>query len=110
MQKLSIFVGIVLLLASLALSYISANNGAKMMAKRDAMVMKYVNLSDSALEDEDIKGAIKYAKMAIQADPKNKKGYVCYTNAMEEKYQSSGESENSDTPQASGDDDASMGC
>ncbi len=109
MQKLSIFVGIVLLLASLALSYISANNGAKMMAKRDAIVMKYVNLSDNALEDEDIKGAIKYAKMAIQADPKSKKGYVCYTNAMEEKYQSSGDSENSDTPQA-GSDDASMGC
>ena len=109
MQKLSIAVGIVLLIAATVLSYVSANSGAKMLAKKDAIVMKYVNASDAALEDEDIKGAIKYAKMAIQADPKSKKGYVCYTNAMEEKYQSTGDSENSDTPQASGD-DTSMGC
>ncbi|MFK5881165.1 MAG: hypothetical protein QM482_03035 [Sulfurospirillum sp.] len=109
MKKISILAGLVLLLAALALSYISANNGTKMLAKRDALVMKYVNLSDSALEDEDIKGAIKYAKLAIQADPKSKKGYVCYTNAMEEKYQSSGDSGNPNTPQT-GSGDASMGC
>jgi hypothetical protein len=109
MQKLSIAVGLVLLIAATVLSYVSANSGAKMLAKKDAIVMKYVNASDTALEDEDIKGAIKYAKMAIQADPKSKKGYICYTNAMEEKYQTSGDSENSDTPQASAG-DSSMGC
>ncbi len=109
MKIISIIVGLVLLGAAAALSYVSANNGAKMLAKRDAIVMKYINLSDNALEDEDIKGAIKYAKLAIQADPKSKKGYICYSNAMEEKYQNSGDSENSDTPQA-GSDDASMGC
>ena len=109
MKVISIIVGLFLLGAAAALSYISANNGEKMMAKRDAIVMKYVNLSDNALEDEDIKGAIKYAKLAIQADPKNKKGYVCYSNAMEEKYQNSGDSENSNYPEAESD-DASMGC
>jgi len=109
MQKLSILVGIVLLIAASALSYFSATDGKKMLEKKDAIVMKYVDASDSALEDEDIKNAIKYAKLAIQADPKSKKGYVCYTNAMEEKYQSSGDSENSDTPQAS-EDSADMGC
>ncbi len=109
MKIISIIVGLILIASAAALSYVSANNGAKMLQKRDAIVMKYVNLSDSALEDEDIQGAIKYAKMAIQADPKNKKGYTCYTNAMEEKYQNAGDSENSDMPQAGGD-DASMGC
>jgi len=109
MQKISILVGAVLLVAASALSYFSATNGKKMLEKKDAIVMKYVNASDTALEDEDIKNAIKYAKLAIQADPKNKKGYVCYTNAMEEKYQSSGDSENSDAPEAS-EDSEEMGC
>jgi len=109
MQKLSIIVGIVLLIAASTLSYFSATDGKKMLEKKDAILMKYVNASDSALEDEDIKNAIKYAKLAIQANPKSKKGYVCYTNAMEEKYQSSDDSENSDTPQAS-EDSADMGC
>ncbi len=109
MKKLSILVGALLLIAASALSYFSAKNGKIMLKKRDAIVMKYVNASDAALEDEDIKNAIKYAKMAIQANPKSKKGYICYTNAMEEKYQSSGDSENSDTPQASTD-SADMGC
>lgn len=109
MQKISILVGVVLLVAASALSYFSMTNGKKMLAKKDTLVMKYVNASDSALEDEDINNAIKYAKLAIQADPKSKKGYVCYTNAMEEKYQSSEDSENSDTPQAS-DESEEMGC
>jgi len=109
MQKLSILVGAILLISASALSYFSATNGKEMLEKRDAMVMKYVNASDAALEDEDIKNAIKYAKLAIQANPKSKKGYACYTNAMEEKYQSSGDSENSDTPQANSDNE-DMGC
>ncbi len=109
MQKLSMLVGAILLIAASALSYFSATSGKKMLEKKDAIVMKYVNASDTALEDEDIKNAIKYAKLAIQADPKSKKGYVCYANAMEEKYQSSGDGENSDTPQASSD-SADMGC
>ncbi len=106
MQKLSIIVGIVLLIAASILSYVSANNGAKMLAKRDAIVMKYVNASDDALENEDIPNAIKYAKLAIQADPKSQKGYVCYKNAMDEKYQADG----GDSPQADSSGDASMGC
>jgi len=106
MQKLSIIVGAILLISASILSYVSANNGAKMLAKKDAIVMKYVDASDAALEDEDIKHAIKYAKLAIQADPKSPKGYVCYKNAMDEKYQA----EEGDAPQAEESDESMMGC
>ncbi len=108
MKILSIIVGLILLAASATLSYVSANNGAEMLAKKDAIVMQYVDASDEALDDEDITGAIKYAKLAIQADPKSKKGYICYTNAMEEKYQT--DEEDSDSPEAESSEESFMGC
>lgn len=84
---------IVLLIGALALAYISSANGGAMMAKKDAMVMKYVDASKAALDSADIAGAIKNAKMAIEVDPKSKKGFDAYSNALEKKFKPA----NSDT-------------
>jgi len=109
MHKLSIAVGLLLLITASGLSYFAMHNGEKMLIKKDALVMKYVNASDSALENENVQDAIKYAKLAIQADPKSKKGYVCYSNALNV---DNGVQDNNseDTPQASDNSDDSMGC
>ncbi len=86
MKIIPVAVGVVLLIAAIVLSFVSANNGAKILVKQDIVVMKYVNESDKSLKSGDINGALKYAKLAIQANPQGKKGYICYTNAMVAKY------------------------
>jgi len=91
MKVISAIVGIVLLSASLILAYLSNSHSNEMIVKKDAIVMKYVNDSDKALESGDIKGAIKSAKLAIKADPNSKKGYVCLENAYTKKYKSNEE-------------------
>ncbi len=113
---LKAIVGAVLLVAAFVLSYASYTKGEAMMAKKEALVMKYVKASDDALAKSDIKGAIKYAKMAIEADPKDKKGYVCYNNALVAKYkpvkaESSGEeAPKKEAPAPSEEDDSLLGC
>jgi len=83
---MKVMIGILLLIGALVLSYVSSSNGEAMMAKKDALVTKYVDISNQALEDDAIDVAIKNAKMAIQADPNSKKGFTAYKKALEAKY------------------------
>jgi|GEM_PF-2615594 len=86
MKVVSAGVGAALLTASLVLAYLSNSNAEKMIANQDAIVMKYINDSTKALESDNISGAIKFAKMAIVADPKSKIGFKAYEKAIELKY------------------------
>ena len=116
MKVISAIVGIVLLSASLILAYLSNNHANEMIVKKDAIVMKYVNDSDKALKSGDIKGAIKFAKLAIKADPNSKKGYICLENAYTKKYksdeeESSSKYDNTPTqPTQEEDEEEDMGC
>lgn len=86
MKVVSAGVGAVLLTASLTLSYLSNSNAKKMIENQNAIVMKYVSDSTKALENEDLKGAKKFAKKAIQADPNNKAGFKAYEAVVEKKF------------------------
>ena len=109
MRTLSIIVGLALLVAASVLAYVSANSGTEMLAKKEAIVIQYVDASEEALDDEDISKALKYAKLAIQANPKDRRGFISYENAMDAKYEVDSE-EGSDTPTAEGSDESMMGC
>ena len=89
MKVISAAVGIMLLGASLILAYLSNSNATQMLAKKDAIVMKYVSDSTSALENGDTKTAIKFAKLAIKADPSSKKGFTSLEDAYKAKYKPS---------------------
>jgi len=109
MKIISAIVGLVLLLASLVLAYLSSNV-EQMDKNKEAIVLKYVNNSTTALEDENYKAAIKFAKLAIIADPKNKAGFKAYEAIMEAKYHSN-QNEAPTTPTADeGEDEEDMGC
>ncbi|MEA3315569.1 MAG: hypothetical protein U9Q30_06940 [Campylobacterota bacterium] len=86
MKIISAGVGAALLLAALLLSYLSSSNADKMIENQNAIVMKYVSDSKEALENEDLKGAKKFAKKAIQADPNNKAGFKAYDEVLKAKY------------------------
>ncbi len=88
MKPISGIIGIVLLIASTLIVILSTSDETY-LEKKDAMVMKYVIHSNEALEQENIKDAIKYAKLAIVVDPKNKKGFKAYEKAIELKYKPS---------------------
>ena len=114
MNIISSVVGTALLIAAFTLSYLASNNGEALLEKQNTIVMKYVSESNEALEAEEIKEAIKYAKLAIKTDPKNKIGYKAYENAMELKYKPADSDEESyeETPNSKEDedDDGDMGC
>lgn len=86
MKVTSAIVGTVLLTTALILSYLSNSSATEMMAKKDAIIMKYVNKSNNALESGDIYGAIKFAKLAIVVDPKSKSGFEAYETAIKSQY------------------------
>ena len=117
MKVISAAVGIVLLMASLILAYLSNSNATEMLAKKDAIVMSYIQKSNDALEVEDLKGAIKFVKLAIQVDPKSKVAFKTYESIMETKYkpaQSEDDGEDSSSNEAPSADDEEeeedMGC
>jgi len=111
MNIISTVVGTALLLAAFTLAYLSSNNGEALLANQNNIVMQYVDKSNEALEDEEVKSAIKYAKLAMQADPKNKNGFEAYDRAMDFKYNVESEGENS-SPLSEDEesDDGDMGC
>ena len=88
MKIISGIIGIVLLIASTLIVVLSTSDETY-IEKKDALVMKYVEHSTQALTQEDRKEAIKYAKLAIAVDPKNKKGFKAYEEAIELKYKPS---------------------
>ena len=88
MKIISGVIGIVLLIASTLIVVLSTSEETY-IEKKDAMVLKYVEHSNQALIKEEINEAIKYAKLAIAVDPKNKKGFKAYEEAIELKYKPS---------------------
>jgi len=111
MNVISSIVGSVLLTAALVLAYLASTNGEELLNQQNAIVMQYVEKSDEALEEEEVQTAIKYAKLAMQADPKNKNGFDAYDRAMEFKYDVESTDEES-SPSADDDEseDGDMGC
>jgi Tfp pilus assembly protein PilF len=112
MKVISAIVGIILLGASFTLAYLSNSNATKMLANKDAIVMKYIDNSNKALENEDIKGAIKFAKSAIKADPSNKEAYKTLENIYMVKYKPNEDEEENTKEQPSEDEEEEedMGC
>ena len=86
MKLISGIVGLVLLIASTLVVTLSTSDETY-LEKKNTMVMKYVEHSTQALQNDDIKSAIKYAKLAIVVDPKNKNGFKAYEAALKMKYQ-----------------------
>jgi hypothetical protein len=86
MKVISSIVGLVLLSAAFILAYLANTNANEMITKKEAIVMKYVDDSTTALEEENISDAIKFAKLAIAADTKNKAGFKALEAAYETKY------------------------
>ena len=86
MKLISATVGVILLIAALLLSYLASSNGEAMLAKKDAKVVEYVNKSKEALTEENIESALKYAKLAIEVDPKSYKGFQAYDAVLKFKY------------------------
>jgi Tfp pilus assembly protein PilF len=116
MKVISAIVGIVLLGASFILASLASSNATEMIAKQDAIVMKYIAQSDEAMAEEDFKSAIKFVKLAIQVDPKSKKAFKAYETIMEAKYkpaQSDDEDSSTSTQESPSDDEEEeedMGC
>ena len=95
MKVISAIVGIVLLGASFILASLASSNATEMIEKKDAIVMKYIEQSNVAVENEDTKSALKFAKLAIQADPKSKKAFKAYEAIVEAKYKPSEDAQSS---------------
>jgi len=113
MKVISAIVGLVLLGASFTLAYLSNSNVEQMNKNKEAIVMKYVSDSSIALEDGDYKVAIKFAKLAIAADPKSKVGFKAYDAVMEAKYKpSENETSTQTAPEVDEEEDEEedMGC
>jgi len=113
MKIISAIVGLVLLGASFTLAYLANNNAQEMQKNQSAIVMKYVSDSSSALEKGDYKVAIKFAKLAIAADPKSKEGFKAYDAVMQAKYQPSQNSmapAAATVPAAEEEEEEDMGC
>ncbi|HIP13060.1 MAG TPA: hypothetical protein EYG73_10135 [Arcobacter sp.] len=116
MKPISGIVGLVLILASVVVVVLSTSEESY-LDKKNNMVEKYVSNSKQALANDNIKGAIKYAKLAIIVDPKNKKGFKAYEAAIELKYKPSEDEQDdsSDEERPSADDEEEeeapdMGC
>ena len=92
MKVISAIVGLILLGASFTLAYFANNNAEQMIKNKQAIVMKYCGDSNTALENNNFKEAIKFAKLAIAADPKAKDGFKAYEKVMKAKYKPSQDS------------------
>ena len=113
MKVISAIVGLILLGASFTLAYLSNNNAEQMIQNKQAIVMKYVSNSTSALENSNYKEAIKFAKLAIAADPKAKDGFKAYEAVMQVKYKPSQNSTTTAVAPAAveeEDEEEDMGC
>jgi len=117
MKFLSMTVGAILLVAAIVLSFLVSTNGKNIIANQQKITTEYVSKSDMALKNGDINSAIKYAKLAIAANPKGKAGFDAYQKAMEAKYKPSvqettvpEEQAPAATPDNSDDGGDDMGC
>lgn len=113
--KVPAVVGAILLVFAIILSVVSNGNANVQKQRVQKIVLKYKQLSDAALKNGDTTKAIKFAKLAISADPSGKLGYVCLSNAVSSQYKTtvpaaaaSQETTNTPAPDDSGGDD--LGC
>jgi len=115
MKFLSMTVGAILLVAAIVLSFLASTNGKNIIANQQKITTEYVNKSNGALENGDIGSAVKYAKLAISANPKGKAGFNSYQKAMEAKYKPAAQETTAPVaptpvPDTSADDGDDMGC
>lgn len=108
MNFISSIVGSTLLIAAFTLAYFASVNGEALVARQNAIVMDYIEEAEYALEDEDADEAIHYAKLAMQADPRNKKGFEVYDKAMQLKYKVQKSTPAAPAPSAAA--EVEMGC
>ncbi len=115
--KVPAVVGAVLLAFAILLSVVSHDNANAQKQRVQKIVLKYKQLSDKALKDGNTDSAIKFAKLAIGANPNGRIGYICLNNAMSSKYKSTTSVANQTTttspanapiPNSSSEDD--LGC
>lgn len=118
MKIVPVIVSTGLLVAAIILSFAVSINGEKMLVKQKAIVSEYISKSDKALSGGDISAALKYAKLAIGADPSSSQAFTSYDNAMEAKYKPVVSETTKTTmppatkpaPQMPSDQGSSMGC
>ena len=119
MKFLSVIVGTGLLVAAIVLSFVVSSNGQNIIANQQKITTQYVNKSNTALASGDIGSAVKYAKLAISANPKGKAGFDAYTKAIAKKCEVTGVATThpepapaapAPAPAATTDDSAMMGC
>lgn len=94
MKTISGIIGLVLILVAVVIIVLSTGEDSY-HAKKEAMVQKYIQNSSKALEEDNIDEAIRFAKMAIQADARNNAAFFAYDKAMKTKYKPT----NTPTPQ-----------
>jgi len=115
MKFLSMIIGTGLLVAAIVLSFVVSSNGKNIIANQQKITTEYVNKSNGALENGNIGSAVKYAKLAISANPKGKAGFDAYQKAMEAKYKPAVQETTAPVaptpaPDTSADDSADLGC
>jgi len=74
MNKIISVVGIVLIVAAGLVASLSASKEDILKSKK-IICEKYVKNAQQALKSGDFKSALKFAKLAIKADPENKAGF-----------------------------------
>ena len=118
MKKISIIVGIVLILASFLLAFVS-DKSAVTKRNNQKLIEKYVKMAEDALKNQDMKSAEKYVKMAVAVDPNSKEAWKAVSEVMQagcapkEESQSKTSSQTAPQPQAPSaqeEDEEDMGC
>ena len=82
MNKIISIVGIVLIIAAGALAAISSSHEDLLNSKKE-LCAKYTKDAKAALDQKDFTKAMKFAKLAIKADPENKSGYAILSQITE---------------------------
>ncbi|VAY87888.1 hypothetical protein MNB_ARC-1_567 [hydrothermal vent metagenome] len=90
MNPISGTIGLILILASVAVVILSTDQDTY-VNKTNAVVLKYIQQSKNALDNNNTNDAIKYSKLAIIANPKDKNGFKAYETAIKLKYSYTGD-------------------
>ena len=88
MNKIISVVGIVLIVAAGLVASLSASKEDILKSKK-IICEKYVKNAQQALKSGDFKSALKFAKLAIKADPENKAGFKVLTQIADAKCKAS---------------------
>ncbi len=97
MSKITSAVGIVLIAAAGVVAAVSTSHEDIIKAKK-TLYAKYTKDAETALAQKDFDKALKFAKLAIQKDPKNKLGYKILTKIADAKCTGNTPATNNATP------------